>query len=163
MKRNLNLVLIAVLGLALGTACEKDDDIRRVDRELSEALNSKFPEATWVEWEKKRDFYVAEFHEGGTEVKVWYTGNAQWCMTERDLGRSAEALPEAVKESFAASGYAAAWRVDDIDKYERPGEVFYLIEVEKAGERDRDLFYSETGALLKDDLDRGDLFPDTKL
>lgn len=157
------MILFAVLGLALGTSCEKEDDLRRVDRELSDALNARFPEAVWVEWEKKRDFYVAEFHDAGTEVKVWYTGDAQWCMTERDLGRDAASLPEVVKEAFGTSAYASAWRVDDIDKYERPGEVFYLIEVEKAGERDRDLFYSEAGVLLKDDLDRGDVLPDMKL
>ena len=162
MKKNLSMILFAVLGLALGTSCEKEDDSRRVDRELSEALNARFPEAVWVEWEKKRDFYVAEFHDAGTEVKVWYTGDAQWCMTERDLGRDAASLPEVVKEAFGTSAYASAWRVDDIDKYERPGEVFYLIEVEKAGERDRDLFYSEAGVLLKDDLDRGDVLPDMK-
>lgn len=162
MKKNLSMILFAVLGLALGTSCEKEDDLRRVDRELSEALNARFPEAVWVEWEKNRDFYVAEFHDAGTEVKVWYTGDAQWCMTERDLGRDAASLPEVVKEAFGTSAYASAWRVDDIDKYERPGEVFYLIEVEKAGERDRDLFYSEAGVLLKDDLDRGDVLPDMK-
>ena len=162
MKKNLSMILFAVLGLALGTSCEKEDDLRRVDRELSDALNARFPEAVWVEWEKKRDFYVAEFHDAGTEVKVWYTGDAQWCMTERDLGRDAASLPEVVKEAFGTSAYASAWRVDDIDKYERPGEVFYLIEVEKAGERDRDLFYSEAGVLLKDDLDRGDVLPDMK-
>ena len=163
MKRNLSMVLFAVLGLALGTSCEKEDDLRSVDRELSEALNSKFPEAGWVEWEKNRDFYVAEFHNAGTEVKVWYTGNAQWWMTETDLGWNAETLPETVKEAFGSSAYAASWRVDDIDKYERPGETFYLIEIEKAGERDRDLFYTESGTLLKDDKDRGDVHPDTKI
>ena len=120
MKKNLSMILFAVLGLALGTSCEKEDDLRRVDRELSDALNARFPEAVWVEWEKKRDFYVAEFHDAGTEVKVWYTGDAQWCMTERDLGRDAASLPEVVKEAFGTSAYASAWRVDDIDKYVVP-------------------------------------------
>lgn len=163
MKRNLSMVLFAVLGLALGTSCEKEYDIRNIDREFSDALSTRYPQATWVEWERDRDFYVAEFYDGGVEIKVWYTGNAQWCMTETDLGRNMDALPAAVKDAFATSVYALSWRVDDIDKYERQGEVFYLIEVEKLGERDRDLYYSESGTLLKDDLDRGDVRPDTKI
>jgi hypothetical protein len=44
--------------------------------------------------------------------------------------------------------------VDDIDKYERPKDVFYLIEVETKGEKDRDLFYASDGTLLKDEADR---------
>jgi hypothetical protein len=43
--------------------------------------------------------------------------------------------------------------VDDIDKYERPAGVFYLIEIEKNGQKDRNLFYDENGNLLKDVVD----------
>ena len=54
---------------------------------------------------------------------------------------------------FRENGAYADWRVDDIDKYERPGDTFYLIEIEKGGQQDRDLFYAEDGTLLKDAVD----------
>lgn len=161
MKRRVYLVLLAVIGLAIATGCEKEYDLRGVDRELSEALTSKYPDAVWVEWEKNRSWFVAEFRIGGRDVQVWYSGNAQWCMTETDLGRNVSGLPAAVSKAFEAGEYAS-WRVDDIDKYERPGEVFYLLEIEKQGERDRMLFYSENGGLLKDVRDRSDVLPDIK-
>ena len=63
-------------------------------------------------------------------------------------------LPGLVQNAFQTSEYAD-WRVDDIDKFERPAGVFYLIEVEKSGQQDRDLFYDEDGTLLKNVVDTG--------
>ena len=82
-------------------------------------------------------------------------------MTETDLRTDLSALPGLIQNAFQTGNYAD-WRVDDIDKYERPAGVFYLIEVEKAGQQDRDLFYAEDGTLLKDDVDRenGEVLPD---
>ncbi len=162
MKRNIYMVLLAALFLAAGTSCEKEYDLRSVDRAFTEALLAAYPQATFVEWERNRDWYVAEFNNNGGELKVWYNANAQWCMTESDVHLNDSSFPVAVLEAFAASGYAS-WRVDDADKYERPGEVFYLIEVEKSGGNDRMLFYSESGELLKDVKERGDVLPDIKL
>lgn len=153
------MVLLAVLGLAASTSCEKEYDLRSVDRVFTEALLADYPEANWVEWERNRDWYVAEFRGNGGDVKVWYDRNAQWCMTEYDIRFNGSGFPVAVSEAFEASAYSL-WKIDDVDKYERPGEVFYLIEVEKAGERDRMLFYSENGRLLKDVRDRNDVLPD---
>lgn len=161
MKKNLVLVLLVVLGWAMGTSCEKDDDIRRIGAEFSQALNSRYPGAVMAEWERKSGYYVAEFYSEGLELKVWYNKNVEWCMTETDLGRGLSNLPQAVSDAFAASAYGN-WAIDDIDKYERPGETFYLIEVEMRGERDRDLYYSPSGKLLKDDYDRGDVLPTIK-
>ena len=68
--RKLYMVLVAAVVMAVGTGCEKEYDLRRVDDVLVEALNSMFPQANWVEWERNGDFYVAEFNEGGDDVKV---------------------------------------------------------------------------------------------
>jgi hypothetical protein len=87
------------------------------------------------------------------DTHVWYTSNGDWQMTEYDLGVNLSALPQAVQDAFQ-SGQYSTWRVDDIDKYERPQDVFYLIEVETKGENDRDLFYASDGTLLKDEADR---------
>ena len=72
-------------------------------------------------------------------------------MTESDV-RLAN-LPEAVQNAFKSSQYAD-WHIEDLDKYERTDRTFYLIEIEKKGQRDRKLFYAEDGKLLKDEHDR---------
>jgi hypothetical protein len=67
-----------------------------------------------------------------------------------------------VKETFLAGQYAT-WGVDDIDKYEREDLTFYLVEVEKKGQKDMDLYYTEDGTVLKEVEDRpnDDVLPTT--
>lgn len=162
MKKNMLYLLMAVIVLAMGTSCEKEDDIRNVSPEFTEALNSMYPDVFMAQWERQGGYIVAEFYADGVEHNVWYTTEAVWCMTETDFGRSFDKLPEPVQEAFKGSVYGNGWNVDDIDKYERVSDTFYLIEVEKRGERDRDLYYSPDGVLLKDDYDRGDVLPTVK-
>ena len=85
-------------------------------------------------------------------------------MTEFDLGVSVSALPQAVQSAFLESQYSS-WHVEDINKYERANDVFFLIEVETKGQQDRNLYYNEEGSLLKDEVDRenDDITPDTTL
>ena len=69
-------------------------------------------------------------------------------MTETDYGKDLFYLPSVVEKSFSEGEYGT-WIVDDIDFYERTDKDFYLIEVEKAGQRDMDLYYSPDGVLIK--------------
>lgn len=160
MKR-IYMVLFAAVVMAAGTGCEIDYDLRRVDDVLVNALNEKFPEAIMVEWERNGSYYVAEFHENGSDVKVWFKKGGEWCMTERDMGRNYSDVPAAVKEAMENSKYSM-WEIDDIDKYEKPGEVFYVFTIETSGARDRVLFFAENGTLLKDAVERGDITPKIK-
>ena len=165
MKTKLFGLFGALMGLVVLTSCDNDDDDIRVSDVPNAVMNTfeaKFPNVSRAEWENKQGYYVADFWQEGMETHVWIDQKAEWKMTELDFGVNLQLLPEAVRSAFQA-GQSGRWRVDDIDKYERPGETFYLIEIEKAGERDRDLFYSESGTLLKDDKDRGDVHPDTKI
>ena len=155
--------------LALGSftfaSCSDDDDNEgaRVPESVESALRAKYPDATNVEWEAKAGYYVAEFWMNGAEVDVWFTTDAVWKMTETDLGVNVSKLPAEVKEAFLAGEYAA-WAVDDIDKYEREDMTFFLVEVEKNGQRDRNLYYNEQGGLLKDaeDAPNDDVLPTTQ-
>jgi hypothetical protein len=48
--------------------------------------------------------------------------------------------------------------------YEREDMTFYLVEVEKNGEKDRNLYYNAEGGLLKDEVDapNDDVLPTTQ-
>ena len=162
MMRRIFIVLFAAVVFTAGTGCGMDYDLRRVDDVLLNALNKKYSAASGVEWEKSGIYYVAEFHDNGSELKVWFKKGGEWCMTERDMGRNISEVPVSIVETMKAGKYAA-WKIDDVDKYERPGEIFYVVSVETHGSMDRVLFFSETGTLLKDVIDRGDITPKTKL
>ena len=146
--------LLMVCVVALLPACDDDDDYSssKVPDTVLAALEAKYPAVRGVEWDKKSGYYVADFRDNGVETEVWFDSNAVWCMTEIDLRTDLNALPGLVKNAFQTSQYTD-WVVDDIDRYERPDRTFYLIEVEKAGQQDRNLFYAEDGTLLKDEAD----------
>ncbi|MBQ8867419.1 MAG: PepSY-like domain-containing protein [Bacteroidaceae bacterium] len=146
---------VALVSLVLMSSCEKDDDIRWSDvpQAVVSAFEAKFPDAGRTEWEKKRGYYVVELWYQQVETQAWFEKDGTWRMTETDLGRTVANLPEAVQQALADSKYAS-WGVDDLDKYERPTDTFYLVEVETNGQRDRDLFFSPDGTLLSDEMDR---------
>lgn len=152
-----------LVSLVLLSSCEKEDDIRWSDvpQAVAKTFESKFPDAVRSEWEKKRGYYVAELWYQQVETHAWFEKNGTWRMTEIDLGHSVANLPEAIQKTLAESKYAT-WEIDDLDKYERPIDIFYLVEVEANGQRDRDLFFSPDGILLSDEVDRegNDVTPD---
>jgi hypothetical protein len=147
----------AMLGTMFLTSCEKDDDLRVSDVPgvVVDSFVSKFPDASRTEWEKKSGYVVADFWQNGLEVQAWYDSDGKWLMTEYDLGIDLSALPQAVQDALQ-NGQYGTWYVDDIDRFERPADEFYLIDVETKGQQDRNLYFAPDGRLLKDEVDRGD-------
>ena len=155
MKTKFYGLFLALFGAVVLTSCDKEDDIRISDVPcvVMNSFDANFPNAGRAEWEKKSGCLVADFWQDGMDMSAWYNPNGEWLMTESDLGVNLSVLPQAVQDAFKSSQYAN-WHVDDIDKYERPNDVFYLIEIETKGESDRDLFFAPDGALLKDEVDK---------
>ena len=155
MKTKFYGLFLALFGAVVLTSCDKEDDIRISDvpSAVMNSFDANFPNASRAEWEKKSGCIVADFWQDGMDMSAWYNSNGEWLMTEYDLGVNLSVLPQAVQDAFKSSQYAN-WHVDDIDKYERPNDVFYLIEIETKGESDRDLFFAPDGSLLKDDVDK---------
>ncbi len=155
MKTKFYGLFLALFGAVVLTSCDKEDDIRISDvpSAVMNSFDANFPNASRAEWEKKSGCIVADFWQDGMDMSAWYNPNGEWLMTESDLGVNLSVLPQAVQDAFKSSQYAN-WHVDDIDKYERPNDVFYLIEIETKGESDRDLFFAPDGSLLKDEVDK---------
>ena len=155
MKTKFYGLFLALFGAVVLTSCDKEDDIRISDvpSAVMNSFDANFPNASRAEWEKKSGCIVADFWQDGMDMSAWYNPNGDWLMTESDLGVNLSVLPQVVQDAFKSSQYAN-WHVDDIDKYERPNDVFYLIEIETKGESDRDLFFAPDGSLLKDEVDK---------
>ena len=73
MKTNLYGLILALFAVVVFTGCDKDDDIRVSDvpQNVMNAFEAKFPNVVGVEWEKKSDYYVADFWKEGMETHVW--------------------------------------------------------------------------------------------
>ena len=164
MKKNLLFLFVALAGLFSFASCSDDDDdkgLSSVPAKVEQALSDRFPDAKNVKWEKKGAYIVADFYELRLDKEAWFTHAGEWKMTETDYGKDLFYLPADVEGAFAAGEYGT-WTVDDVTYYERPDKNFYLIEVEKPGHRDMDLYYNADGTMIKAVADNdADITPDT--
>lgn len=135
-------------GLALFGFCSCDnDDSVTPDPQARQAFESKYPNATQVEWEKKNNYLIAEFIDNQLDGKAWFDATGRWYMTETELTHTSQ-LPEDVQKALANSEYAQ-WYIDDIDRLERnETETIYVIEVKK-DKQEYDLYYSADGIWSK--------------
>lgn len=147
MKVKLSILALFACSLSLFAGCSNNDHKGLVpDQAIVQAFNTKYPNATKVEWENKADYKVADFYMGSHEMEAWFDNNGNWVMTETDI--TYNELPAAVRTGFESSQYAD-WKKEDIDKLERVNTAtLYIIEVEK-GKEEADLHYAENGTLVK--------------
>lgn len=141
------LIPLLVLGLFAWQGCNDDDDLRNPggNTDVESAFNAMYSDADRVEWEKKGNYWVADFWKDGREKEAWFEMNGNWYQTETDI--TFAELPETVKTAFGASEYKD-WRVDDVDMFERnDAEIFYILDVER-GNQDYDLYYSSDGTMI---------------
>lgn len=157
MRLKMYFLLLAMGAFALTMqSCNDDEDGITVPTELTNALADKHPAAQRVAWGTKGTFYVADFHEGNFDKEAWFTPDGTWQMTETDIPY--QELPDLVKAAYDKTPYKLnAWTIDDVDMLERKDvSTVYVIEIEKKGEQDRDLYYSQEGILLKEVVDTDD-------
>lgn len=149
MKTKMWMLAACLGGLFLG-GCSDDEAAYLPDQAVVNGFIDKYPAARDIAWEKKNGYSVADFYDGSYRAEAWFDAAGAWMLTETDLPFGQ--LPVAVRDSFGRSAYAA-WKIDDVDRLERPATgVLYVIEVEK--DRDEyDLFYSETGILIRAEAD----------
>lgn len=151
----LKWTMMCAFGALVVTSCsdDDDDDGARVPEAVQVAFDSKYGNVGRVEWDREQGGYlVAEFRKDNREHDAWFTEGGEWVMTEVDYVRDLTALPQAVQAGYAATVYAQdGWTVDDIDEIQRPSyETFYVIEVEKAGQPDYDLYFDLNGTLFRE-------------
>lgn len=134
-------------------SCDDDDDLSVVPVELTDSLSKKYPQATRVEWENDRGYYIADFYENGWERTAWFTPEGIWQLTETEI-RFTD-LPDAVQTAFRASAYAT-WEIEDVDMVERlEMEIVYVIEVEQYSQ-EMYLYYAADGVLVREETGTGE-------
>lgn len=122
-------IMFAVVALMAVMAVGCDDDYNAPEATRSE-FQTQYPDATHVEWERRRGYVIAEFSMPGVsdDCEAWYTKSGKWIMTEYDIRYSD--LPEAVQTAFETA-YGKQTPIDDVSRVERNnGSTHYILEVE---------------------------------
>ncbi len=149
-------LFFAALAFVASTLIIGCDDDYNAPTSMRQTLKEQYPTAVDVEWEKKHQHIVAEFHLQGQrgDCEAWYTKSGKWLMTKFDM--SYTDLPIAVRNAFEGE-YGADTPVDEVERLERNnGDTIYFIEatvVINGYLTDIYLDYSEDGTLLRTAVD----------
>lgn len=145
------LGLLAIAGTTM-SSCD-DNDNWSPEQQITSAFETLYPNATRVEWDRERDYFVADFMSDNLYREAWFNTTGQWMLTETDIHPAD--LPKAIQDSFNASEYKE-WRIEDADLLERPElEDIYVLDIER-GEQELDLHYLANGTLLRSSNEKGD-------
>lgn len=144
---------IAILSLLASIAvwfsgCKDDDQERGIVpvEQVSQAFAEKYPNARSIVFEIEGKYYVADFVNEGYPTTAWFTDQGQWVMDKIEYPFSR--LPQKVTMAFLAGDYGD-WEIEECYEINRAGMgTVYKIETQK-GERERDLYYSSLGNLIK--------------
>ncbi len=137
-----------VLGGLTLTSNAQDIPKSQVPSVVLNAFQSKFANATDVEWELKGDDYKAEFEIGKRDHDVWIDKSGNIKKHKEDFPKSE--LPAAIKQKLQSD--FPNYKIDDADKVEMEGKVFYQIELEGNNE-ERKILLNADGKVESNNVD----------
>lgn len=138
------------MGLAciVSVAAAQDISKKDVPSVVLNAVQSRYPHATDLEWEKRGDLYKAEFEVNNRDHELWIDSNGNIQTHREEISKSA--LPAVVSESIKAN--FEGYKIDDVDKIEKDGKVFYRVELDgRAG--DRNVLFAADGSVVENKKD----------
>src|SRR6266568_4782975 len=116
MKKIMHYCLAVLFVLAIYNTA--DAQVRKVPAVVTEAFRSKYPMATNIEWRDRLSGFTATFDLNNTHYESKFNNKGLWQSTENKITESD--LPEAVKDGFQKSKYAAEWTMDEVYKIAIP-------------------------------------------
>ena len=144
MKKTLLLALLTIVFPLTG--CKYGTE--QVPKQVRQAFETIFPEATHVEWDKEFSSYTADFYHEGHEKEAQFNKEGNWMRIKTEL--NINEVPAPVME--AAHEYCD-WEIDDVFLYEQANGVaaYYVIEYNQdMTPHEKQLRVLPTGAVVTD-------------
>ena len=139
MKKS-NLLMTAALGMTL-ISCAQND----LPTEVKSSFDKKFPTATAVKWDKENDTeWEAEFKNDGISYSANFSIDGTWVETEHKVSR--KDLPTEITAILSKD--FADYKIEEVEKFEKPNSSGYDIEIEK-GEEMFELVFDNSGKLIE--------------
>ncbi|HEX4374612.1 MAG TPA: PepSY-like domain-containing protein [Puia sp.] len=142
--------LLVLLVLISAIAAPSFAQFRKVPAEVTEALKSKYPDASNVSWKDKISVFVASFDMDNEKYEARFDEKGNWKSTTKEISK--DALPEQVKDGWEKSKYAD-WDLNAVYSIELPDDVMqYRLQVSKSDIQKKNLLFNSDGKLLKDNI-----------
>lgn len=123
-------------------ATAQDIPQRDVPSVVLNAFQSKFTDATDLEWELKGELYKAEFEIGKRDHDVWIDKSGNIVKHKEDFPKSE--LPAAIRQTIEAD--FKGYRIDDVDKIEANGKTYFQVDLDGTT-GDRDVYFTPDGKI----------------
>ena len=136
------------MSLSAGTLHAQEISHSEVPSIVSNALKSKFPKTSDLEWELRNDVYKAEFEIGNIEHDVWIDKSGK--ITEHKEEIQKADLPQSITDKLTSE--FTNYNIDDVSRIEKNGTVAYEIDLDGAGD-DRTVTYNADGQVIGNSTD----------
>lgn len=140
--KTLIVILLAVAGLHT-IAAAQDIPQNQVPSVVLSAFQSKFQNTKDPKWGFKGELYKAEFKIESRKHEVWINKSGVITRHKEDFPKGQ--LPEVIREKLAKE--FKDYKIDDADKIEADGKVFYQVDLESPQGK-RKLLFTADGQLL---------------
>ena len=141
------LVLFYAVGLTFNAAAQ-DIPQSQVPSVVLNAFQGTFTNAADVEWETKGDLFKAEFELNKRGHDVWIDKTGKITKHKEDFPK--KDLPQAIQQQIASE--FKAYKLDDADKIDMDGKIFYQVELDGTTD-DRKVLFSEDGKVQENTID----------
>jgi predicted metal-dependent peptidase len=140
-------VLSVILLVAVAGA---DAQFRKIPAAVTDAFDTRYPDAKHVNWSDQVVAFVAEFKVDGEEVKASYNSKGVWLKSTRKTSLSK--LSADVKDGLNKSMYTDWTVAEVVELQEVDKELQYRLFVKKGDSGRRNLFFNQKGQLVKDQI-----------
>ena len=141
------LVLFYVVGLAFNVSAQVIPQ-SQVPPVVLKAFQGKFASAPEVKWETKGELYKAEFKVDKRGHDVWIDKTGKITKYKQDFPK--KDLPPHIQQQI--TNEFKAYKLDDADKIEMDGKVFYQVELDGTAD-DRKVLFSADGKVQENTVD----------
>lgn len=142
-----SLMIITLLAGVTSASCSgqrvKQDKVPSI---VVNTLRAAYPAAADIEWKKVSGHYEAELdHAGGNDITMRIDASGKTLMVKEDLpvAALAPAIASHIGDKYA--GYT----IDDADKIEKEGVVYYQVELDARKKKDVQLVFAADGSLAQ--------------
>lgn len=138
----MKLSILSLVAVAISLfACGQQISSAKVPSLVLNALKVKYPTASNIDWEMKKNLYEAEFDKDSLEMTVTIdlSGNIKRLEHEINPGVLPLNIVAVLREKYKD------YKIDEADKIEMNNKVYYEVELEGINKKNLELVFAEDG------------------